>query len=47
MKIRNFSRQNAEKSGPEVEKNAPREYITEEFYLAIITHKWRYTAILE
>ena len=47
MKIRNSSRQNAEKSCPEVEKSAPAEYITKEFCLAIITHKWSYTAILE
>ena len=31
MKNRNSSRQNAEKSGPEVEKTAPEEYITKEF----------------
>ena len=37
MKIRNSSRQNAEKSGPEVEKNAPAEYIIEEFCSAINT----------
>ena len=47
MKNRNSSRQNAEKSGPEVEKTAPEEYITKEFCLAINTQKWRYTAILE
>ena len=47
IKIRNSSRQNAEKYCPEVEKSAPAEYITKEFCLAIITHKWRYTAILE
>ena len=47
MKIRVSSHQNAENSGPEVEKNAPAEYITVEFCFAIITHKWRYTAFLE
>ena len=47
MKIQNLSRQNAEKSRPEVEKQATAEYITVEFCFAIITQKWRYTAILE
>jgi len=47
MKIRNSSRQNAEKSGLEVEKHAPAEYITKEFFLPSTPKKWRYTAILE
>ena len=33
MKIRVSSHQNAENSGPEVEKQAPAEYITQEFCL--------------
>lgn len=33
MKLRNFSRQNTEKSRPEVEKNVPAEYITKEIFL--------------
>jgi len=47
IKIRNSSRQNAEKSGPEVEKNAPAEYIIEEFCSAINTRNRRYKAFKE
>ena len=37
MKIRNSSRQNTEKTRPEVEKKTAAEYITKEFYVAINT----------
>ena len=39
MKIRNSRRQNAEKNRPEVEKRAPEEYITKEFYSLTTTKK--------
>ena len=39
MKILVSGRQNAEKSRPEVEKQAPAEYITLEFYVAINNEK--------
>jgi len=47
IKIRNFSRQNAEKSRPEVEKRPSAEYIIEEFCSAINTRNRRYKAFKE